>query len=52
MKRRGNSNWGKPESGPVVPVITKELPHAFFNPRASSLFSEPGDPMGSPLGRP
>jgi hypothetical protein len=23
MKRRGNPNWGKPESGPVVPVITE-----------------------------
>ena len=23
MKRRGNPNWGKPESGPVVPVVTE-----------------------------
>lgn len=23
MKRRGNPNWGKAESGPVVPVVTE-----------------------------
>ena len=23
MKRRGNPNWGKPESAPVVPVVTE-----------------------------
>ncbi|HTT21610.1 MAG TPA: hypothetical protein VMG82_21965 [Candidatus Sulfotelmatobacter sp.] len=23
MKRRGNPNWGKPELGPVVPVVTE-----------------------------
>jgi hypothetical protein len=23
MKRRGNPNWGKPVSGPVVPVVTE-----------------------------
>lgn len=23
MKRRGNPNWGKPGSGPVVPVVTE-----------------------------
>ena len=23
MKRRGNPNWGKPESGPVIPVVTE-----------------------------
>jgi hypothetical protein len=23
MKRRGNPNWGKPESGPVVPIVTE-----------------------------
>ena len=23
MRRRGNPNWGKAESGPVVPVVTE-----------------------------
>ncbi len=23
MKRRGNPNWGKPDWGPVVPVVTE-----------------------------
>jgi hypothetical protein len=23
MKRRGDPNWGKPDSGPVVPVVTE-----------------------------
>lgn len=23
MKRRGNPNWGKAESGPIVPVVTE-----------------------------
>lgn len=23
IKRRGNPNWGKPEYGPVVPVVTE-----------------------------
>jgi hypothetical protein len=35
--------------------LSKDLSEAFFNPRASSFFSEPGDfvePLGSPLGRP
>ena len=23
MKRRGNPNWGKPELGPIVPLVTE-----------------------------